>query len=380
MLTDGTIKHLHVVGHSDYRRDRRIVEFIGTAVDVTERKRAEEALRRSEAYLAEAQRLSHTGSWARNANGETTHSSEEHSRLYGFDPELGVPSFEAFAERIHPEARATVAETFGRAIGERTDFERISGPPAGRHVQLHSWGRSPCLRHRRELAEFIGTAVDVTERKRAEQALARSEKKLRDVIETIPAMAWTALPDGANDFANRMLQEFTGRSSGDATGGGWMALFHPADVASHIGKWRASLASGKLFENEARLRASDGEYRWFLHRAVPLVTRAAIFSSGMESRPKSTIASGQKPYSSERNGFSRWWPRGIRSLKSSRACVDSWRNKPAMSWRRSYYLTAIACGRAGRPAFQRATRTPSMEFWSGLPQVPVGQRRIGENR
>ncbi len=90
------------------------------------------------------------------------------------------------------------------------------------------------------------------------------------MIETIPAMAWTALPDGANDFANRMLQEFTGRSSGDATGGGWMALFHPADVASHMGKWRASLASGKLFENEARLRASDGEYRWFLHRAVPL--------------------------------------------------------------------------------------------------------------
>ncbi len=121
VLTDGTIKHLHVVGHPIV--DGTGDEFIGTAVDVTERKRAEEALRRSEAYLAEAQRLSHTGSWARNANGETTHSSEEHSRLYGFDPELGVPSFEAFVERIHPEDRATVAETFGRAIGERTDFE-----------------------------------------------------------------------------------------------------------------------------------------------------------------------------------------------------------------------------------------------------------------
>jgi PAS domain S-box-containing protein len=106
---------------------------------------------------------------------------------------------------------------------------------------------------------------------RAEEAARRSEKELRDVIETIPAMAWTTLPDGANDFTNRSWLEYTGITVQDASGAGWKEWFHPADIATHADKWRESVATGKPFENEARAkRARDGEYRWFLHRAVPL--------------------------------------------------------------------------------------------------------------
>jgi PAS domain S-box-containing protein len=118
--------------------------------------------------------------------------------------------------------------------------------------------------------QHVAFVLDLTGGKRAEEAVRRSEKELRDVIETSPAMAWTTLPDGTNDFANHYWLEFTGRSSEDITGAGWEDSFHPADVATHVKKWRASLASGEPFENEARIRASDGEYRWFLHRAVPL--------------------------------------------------------------------------------------------------------------
>jgi PAS domain S-box-containing protein len=107
--------------------------------------------------------------------------------------------------------------------------------------------------------------------KQAEGAARRNEKELRDAIDTIPTMAWSTLPDGANDFANQSWLEYTGISAKDASVAGWRVSFHPADIAIHVEKWRVSLATGKPFENEARIqRAKDREYRWFLHRGVPL--------------------------------------------------------------------------------------------------------------
>jgi len=109
------------------------------------------------------------------------------------------------------------------------------------------------------------------------QQLRRQERKLRDVIETMPTFAWTALPDGSVDFVNHHWQEYTGLSAERTVGSGWQAAVHPADLKLHLEKWRASLASGEPFENEVRYRrAADGQYRWFLARAVPLRDRGKI--------------------------------------------------------------------------------------------------------
>jgi PAS domain S-box-containing protein len=103
------------------------------------------------------------------------------------------------------------------------------------------------------------------------QQLRRQERKLRDVIETIPTFAWTALPDGSEDFVNRHWHAYSGMSAKESAESGWEAAVHPADVKRHLEKWRSSLASGEPFENEVRYRrAADGQYRWFLARAVPL--------------------------------------------------------------------------------------------------------------
>jgi PAS domain S-box-containing protein len=103
------------------------------------------------------------------------------------------------------------------------------------------------------------------------QRLQRESQQLRDVIETIPAMAWTALPDGSNEFVNRRWAEYTGLSAEETAGGGWAAAIHPEDRAAYSELWRASLVSGKPLEAEGRFRRSaDGEYRWFLARGVPL--------------------------------------------------------------------------------------------------------------
>ncbi|WP_051978691.1 ATP-binding protein [Edaphobacter aggregans] len=104
------------------------------------------------------------------------------------------------------------------------------------------------------------------------QRLRRQERKLRDVIETMPSFAWTALPDGSVDFVNRNWQEYTGLSTEKSVGSGWEAAVHPEDLESHREKRRGAMAAGReRFENEVRFRsAADGEYRWFLVRAVPL--------------------------------------------------------------------------------------------------------------
>jgi PAS domain S-box-containing protein len=103
------------------------------------------------------------------------------------------------------------------------------------------------------------------------QQLRLQERKLRDVIETMPTFAWTALPDGSVDFVNRHWHEYTALSSERTVGLGWQAAVHSADLKRHAEKWSVSLASGEPFENEVRYRrAADGQYRWFLARAVPL--------------------------------------------------------------------------------------------------------------
>jgi PAS domain S-box-containing protein len=94
------------------------------------------------------------------------------------------------------------------------------------------------------------------------------EERLRLIIDTIPTIVWRKLPDGSADFLNRNFREYTGLSLEDGLGWGWMNAFHPDDRL--IEEWRTALAAGKPFAKEARLRRSDGQYRWFLIRAVPL--------------------------------------------------------------------------------------------------------------
>ena len=122
------------------------------------------------------------------------------------------------------------------------------------------------------IVKWYGAAADIEDRKRIEQALRRSERELRDLIETMPAMAVAALPDGSQTFVNRRWMEYTGLSAEHTEGSGWKTAIHPDDFERWLKLWRACLANGQPFEDEARFRrASDGEYRWFWTRGVPLV-------------------------------------------------------------------------------------------------------------
>jgi formate hydrogenlyase transcriptional activator len=105
---------------------------------------------------------------------------------------------------------------------------------------------------------------------RALDELRNSEKKLRQVIDTIPTLAWSILPDGSNEFLNKRWHEYTGLSADESHGSGWQVAIHPEDRVLLLQKWKGLLASGEPGEMEARLRRHDGVFRWFLMRVEPL--------------------------------------------------------------------------------------------------------------
>ena len=277
LMPDGTVKHVHVLARA-IRNAQGGIEFVGAVTDVTVAKETERKLRRSEAYLAEAQRLSHTGSWAWDARQrEFVFRSPETHRMLGLDPSEDAVPQQPLWDRVHREDRDRVIEMVRQALREKTDFEgdyRIVLPD-GATRYVHSVGHT-VVGHDGEVTELIGTHIDVTEQHLAKEALQkafdeikRSEDRLRLVIDTIPTLVWRAGPDGVPDFLNQPALDYTGLSP-DQAEIGWPRAFHPDDKKGMLVKWSAIRACGMPGELEARLRRFDGEYRWFLFRGVPL--------------------------------------------------------------------------------------------------------------
>jgi PAS domain S-box-containing protein len=166
---DGGKRYVSVSGLPVFDNSGRFIGYRGVGRHITDRKRAEEALRRSEAYLAEAQRLSHTGTLAFNATAPVYWSQESY-RIWGLDPLQGLPDRETVLQRIHPDDRERVNVETEQALREKRDFalEFRIVLPDGTVKHIESTGR-PLFSTDGELVEMVATHVDVTERKRAQE-------------------------------------------------------------------------------------------------------------------------------------------------------------------------------------------------------------------
>jgi PAS domain S-box-containing protein len=178
VLPDGEIRHIRCVG-VPVTQGYIFRGFLGTGMDVTEQERLTEELRRSESHLAEAQKLTHTGSWAWSvADRKTVHLSEEFYRICGFDPAEGALTLEQCSERVHPEDRLKWKSIIEWAIVEKADYDREFRIllPSGMIKWIHTVGH-PVLSEAGDLEQFVGSSTDITELKSAEQ----EREKLRQL-------------------------------------------------------------------------------------------------------------------------------------------------------------------------------------------------------
>ncbi len=236
--------------------------------DFEDRKRVEEKLQRSEAFLTQAQSISHTGSFGwRVSTGEILWS-DETFRIFQYE-RTTTPTVDLILQRVHPEDAALVRQTIERASQDGKDFDfehRLLMPDSSiKHVRVVGHAD----RDQSGELEFVGAVMDVTAAKDAEERIRQDERELRITIETIPAIVSCARPDGTVDFISHKWLDYIGRSREEIVGA-WQSTIHPEDLDRVLNSWQAALATGEPLEMETRYRRADGTYRWFLVRAAPL--------------------------------------------------------------------------------------------------------------
>src|SRR3984957_7958190 len=185
---DGEVRTIHSVGTVKRDTSGRPYEMFGTAQDITDRKRSEEALRQSQFYISEGQRLAHIGSWAFNDSGH--YWSDELYKIYGLDPENGAPTIEQYLALIYPQDRASMAETIKRMQEEHCGFDQIERivRPDGQLRYIRAVA-VPVL-EQGIFKGFIGTTMDVTEQELLTQQLRREQGYLAEAQSLAHIGSW----------------------------------------------------------------------------------------------------------------------------------------------------------------------------------------------
>ncbi len=255
------------------------LQLIGISQDITEIQSKNDALQESEARFRDLVNLVPIGIFKADIEGRIVYASDRVCRLTGLTPyELQGD----WSGVLHPDDREHVVREYAAAVRERRTydlehrFQRKDGTVIWTHCQFEPYRGPDGV-----VTGYLGVVHDISERKHNEdmtrqvEVLQRSEETFRELAEAIPQIVWTARPDGEVDYFNQRWSEYTGLKQGVHAAESWAHLIHPEDIRATTESYRDSISLGVQYESEHRFkRASDGEYRWHLNRAAPVLDSA----------------------------------------------------------------------------------------------------------
>jgi PAS domain S-box-containing protein len=237
--------------------------------DISGRKRAELDLRNSEERFRAAAEAMGDVIWTNNALGEMVGEQPGWAAFTGqsFEEYQGFGASKA----IHPDDM-DLFRAWQRAV---VDVRKFTAEYRVRRrdgqYRLMSSTAVPVFNEDHTVREWVGAMTDITDVRRGEEEIRESDERFRGLATAFPQLVWSSKPEGNLEYANALWKEYTGPGSERVF---WDGLLHPEDASPHMERWRESMASGKMFESQARLRrASDGTYRWFICRAVAARSR-----------------------------------------------------------------------------------------------------------
>ncbi|HLL87719.1 MAG TPA: PAS domain-containing protein, partial [Tepidisphaeraceae bacterium] len=248
-----------------------LLEWVGTAEDVTERRGVEVALRESEEHFRLMADAIPQFVWVTDQDGRALFFNQQWYAYTGA-PHEDVTASDVAATFLHPDDAAATMAAFDEARRRGNTFlveHRIRAKDGGYRwftVRGEPY-RDPTAGR---IARWYGASSDIHDRRLAEEALRESERRFRELADAMPQIVWVTRPDGFHEYYNRRWYEFTGRPEGSTDGAGWNGLLHPDDQPRAWAAWRHSLATGEPYEIEYRLRHHGGAYRWTLGRALPV--------------------------------------------------------------------------------------------------------------
>jgi PAS domain S-box-containing protein len=247
--------------------------YVGMVVDIDERRRAEEQLRESEARFRALTDSMPAFVWFAGPDGALQYYND---RWYAYTGQTqGQAAGAGWVSVLHPDDVAPASAAWAEALGAGSPYEiKVRYRRADGAYRWYLARAEPLRDEVGAVTAWFGTSVDIDDGERSQEALRASEQRFRSVTEAIPGFAWTATPDGVIDYASQRWYDFSGVDPDEMSSGRWLRLLHRDDADTMLEAWRQAVATGRFYACEYRLRRHDGQFRWFLANAEPLLDAA----------------------------------------------------------------------------------------------------------